>query len=154
MSDSVPMPVSVLARIAAAKSRGEFGLIASAVPYAQFMGMTLHVDADQLTTTMGFGPHLIGNPALPALHGGTLGALLETAAVFEVLYRGDPAAMRGLPKTITFTVEYLRSAGPLDTFAQATITRIGRRVANVSAQAWQNDRAKPVASANVLLMVG
>lgn len=147
------MSESVLQRIAAAKARGEFGLITNAVPYAQFMGMSLHIDAGQLTTMMAFAPHLIGNPALPALHGGTLGALLESAAVFEVLFQTDLTTLRGLPKTITFTVEYLRSAGPLPTQATASITRIGRRVANVSAVAWQADRAKPVATANVLLLV-
>ena len=147
------MSESMLQRITAAKARGEFAHIAHAVPYAQFMGMSLHIEAGQLTTVMAFAPQLIGNPALPALHGGTLGALLESAAVFELLYQTDLTTMRGLPKTITFTVEYLRSAGPLPTQAAATITRIGRRVANVSAVAWQADRAKPVATANVLLLV-
>ncbi len=147
------MSESILQRIAAAKARGEFAQIADAVPYAQFMGMSLRLEAAQLTTVMEFSPHLIGNPALPALHGGTLGALLESAAVFELLFQTDLATLRGLPKTITFTVEYLRSAGPLATHASAHITRIGRRVANVSALAWQANRAKPVATANVLLLV-
>lgn len=147
------MSDSVLLRIAAAKSRGEFTQIANAVPYAQFMGMSLQLEAAQLITVMAFAPHLVGNPALPALHGGTLGALLESAAVFELLFQTELTTLRGLPKTITFTVEYLRSAGPLPTYAAAQITRIGRRVANVSAVAWQADRTKPVATANVLLLV-
>lgn len=147
------MSETLLHRIAAAKARGEFAQIANAVPYAQFMGMSLQLEAARLITVMAFAPHLIGNPALPALHGGTLGALLESAAVFELLFQTELTTLRGLPKTITFTVEYLRSAGPLPTYAAAHITRIGRRVANVSALAWQADRAKPVATANVVLLV-
>ena len=52
-----------------------------------------------------------------------------------------------LPKPINLTIAYLRSAGPHDTFAEATVTKHGRRVANVQAVAWQRDRSKPVASA-------
>jgi acyl-coenzyme A thioesterase PaaI-like protein len=47
----------------------------------------------------------------------------------------------------------MRGAARHDTIAAATITRLGNRVANVEAHAWQLDRAKPVAAAqmNVLL---
>ena len=64
---------------------------------------------DELITTMRYADHLIGNPALPALHGGTLGALLESAAIFELLWRAETIV---LPKTITLTVDYLRSGAP------------------------------------------
>jgi acyl-coenzyme A thioesterase PaaI-like protein len=58
-----------------------------------------------------------------------------------------------LPKTITITVDYLRSAGAVDTHARGVITRQGRRVANVRVEAWQADRASPVASAHAIFMV-
>jgi uncharacterized protein (TIGR00369 family) len=149
------MSDTALQKIADAKSRGDFTKIANAIPYAQFMGISMMIEpsSSQLTTTMAYGDHLVGNPALPALHGGTLGALLETAVLFEVLHRSNLAEMTKLPKTITFTVEYLRSAGAVTTYACADVTRVGRRVTNVSATAWQGDRNKPVATARALLLL-
>ncbi|MBC7977355.1 MAG: PaaI family thioesterase [Myxococcales bacterium] len=99
---------------------------------------------------MRFGPHLIGNPSLPALHGGTLGALLESAAIFQLLWQAETIV---LPKTITLTVDYLRSGAPVDTHARGTITRQGRRVTNVRMEAWQADRAAPVATAHAIFLV-
>jgi acyl-coenzyme A thioesterase PaaI-like protein len=36
---------------------------------------------------------------------------------------------------------------PVDTHAAAVITKRGRRVINVRAEAWQEDRARPIATA-------
>lgn len=147
--------MSVVELVAEAKRTRDFNLLLAAVPYAQFMGFTTRVEpvadvADALVTTMTYGAHLIGNPTLPALHGGTLGALLESAAIFEVLYRAESVV---LPKTVTLTIDYLRSAAPVDTHARGSITRTGRRVVNVRVHAWQTDPAKPVATANAIFLV-
>jgi acyl-coenzyme A thioesterase PaaI-like protein len=99
---------------------------------------------------MRYADHLIGNPALPALHGGTLGALLESAAIFELFYRAETIV---LPKTITITVDYLRSGQAVDTHARGTVTRHGKRVANVRVEAWQADRSLPVATAHAIFLV-
>jgi acyl-coenzyme A thioesterase PaaI-like protein len=88
---------------------------------------------------------LIGNPILPAIHGGTVGALLESAAIFKLVWEIRSIAV---PKTINITVDYLRSARVVDTHARAIITKHGRRVANVQVRAWQADEAKPVAAAH------
>ena len=58
-----------------------------------------------------------------------------------------------LPKTITLTVDYLRSGAPVDTHARSIVTRHGRRVANVRVEAWQADRAAPVATAHAIFLV-
>jgi acyl-coenzyme A thioesterase PaaI-like protein len=94
---------------------------------------------------MKFADHLIGNATIPALHGGTLGALLESTAVFKLMLEGETIA---IPKTINITVEYLRTGKARDTFARAQFTRHGRRVANVRAFAYQDDPDKPIAAAN------
>lgn len=134
----------------AAKRAGDLRAMLDAVPYSRFLGLDGTVTDGELITTMRFAPHLIGNPALPALHGGTLGALLESAAIFELLWRSETVV---LPKTITFTVDYLRSGAARDTYAHASITRQGRRVANVRVEAWQVDRALPVATAHAIFLV-
>jgi acyl-coenzyme A thioesterase PaaI-like protein len=142
--------VSLVDRIAAAKQARDYQALFDEVPYTKFLGLTGRLDGDQLITTMVFGDHLIGNPALPALHGGTLGALLESAAIFELLWRAETIV---LPKTITLTIDYLRSGGPHDTHARGIVTRHGRRVTNVRVEAWQDDPAKPVATAHAIFLV-
>ena len=137
-------------RLAEAKRSGDIQGLFDIVPYSRFLGLSGRVEGDEIITTMKFAQHLIGNPALPALHGGTLGALLESAAIFELLVRAETIV---LPKTITLTVDYLRSGAPVDTHARSIVTRHGRRVANVRVEAWQTDRATPVATAHAIFLV-
>ena len=112
------------------------------VPYVRFLGMRVELAGDEMTTVLPFAQHLVGNPMLPALHGGVIGAFLEMTALAQ-LALAQPG--RRVPKTIDVTVEYLRSAGPKDTYARAILRKVGRRVANVQVEAWQDSRAKPVA---------
>lgn len=142
--------MSLVEQLARAKASGDFQALFDAVPFSKFLGLSARLDNDELITTMTFSRHLIGNPALPALHGGTLGALMESAAIFELLWRAETMV---LPKTITLTVDYLRSGAPLDTHARSIVTRHGRRVANVRVEAWQTDRATPVATAHAIFLV-
>lgn len=142
--------MSIVDRLAEAKASGNCQALFDAVPYSKFLGLAARLEGDELITTMTFAPHLIGNPALPALHGGTLGALMESAAIFELLWRAETIV---LPKTITFTIDYLRSGAPVDTHARSIVTRHGRRVANVRVEAWQADRAAPVATAHAIFLV-
>ena len=135
--------------LAASRASGDFAPLVEAIPFARFLGIRVERDAERLVSHMQFAPHQVGNALIPALHGGTLGALLESAAVFELLWesRKTPENAK-LPRIVNITVEYLRSARTIDTHAAAEITRQGRRVATVRAYAWQEDREKPVAVAN------
>lgn len=137
--------MTLVEKLAQARASGDYQALFEAVPYSKFLGLSAKLEGSELITTMTYADHLIGNPALPALHGGTLGALLESTAVFALLVDGELAA---LPRIINLTVEYLRSAKAVDTFARAEITRQGRRVATVRAFAWQDDPSRPVAAAN------
>ena len=114
------------------------------IPFVGFAGIDAAVEGERLVSKMAFAPHLIGNPHLPALHGGTTAALLEIAAILELFWRGDTVRM---PETIGLTVEYLRSARPLDTFATCSITKQGRRVAHVRVLAWQEAEERLIAAA-------
>lgn len=134
-----------LERIRAAREAGDPSPLLERIPYARFLGLSIEAASGELVARMTFAPHLIGDSSIPALHGGTLGALLESAAIFTVMWS---AASERLPKTINLTVDYLRSGRATDTFAAATITKQGRRVVNVRATAWQEDRARPIATAD------
>ena len=122
------------------------------LPYARFLGLTIAGEGDALIVTMPFADRLIGNPILPALHGGATAALLELTAVAQVaaLY----PRLR-LPRPINVSVAYLRSGRPKDVHASARISRAGRRVAHVLAEAWQDDPGQPIAAltAHFLLAV-
>ena len=125
--------------------RGDGDQLATLVPFAKFMGITMDMSGDELIGHMKFADHIIGNARLPALHGGALGTLLESTAIFKLLWKAQTVAV---PKTVNITVEYLRSGKAIDTYASASFTKLGRRVANVRAYAWQDDRDKPIAAAN------
>jgi uncharacterized protein (TIGR00369 family) len=129
-----------------AERSGDLGPLIDAVPCARFLGIRLELDADGLRARLDFAPHLVGNALLPALHGGVLGTLLESAAIYALLW--DTRSPR-VPKTISLTIDYLRSARAVTTFARTEISHQGRRVSTVRAFAWQDDPARPVATATV-----
>lgn len=137
--------------LAAVRETGDFTAIQEVIPYARFMGITAELVDGDVVGRMRYSDHLVGNPTVPALHGGTLGALMESTAIFKLLWQGETT---GVPKTINITVEYLRSARPEDVFARAEFTRHGRRVANVRVFAYQDDPERPaaVATAHFLLV--
>jgi acyl-coenzyme A thioesterase PaaI-like protein len=135
----------LLALLEEARRTGDMGPVAQAVPCARFIGLTAVHDGQGVVSRLDFAPHIVGNPMLPALHGGALGALVESAAVFELLWS---TPIPRVPKTISLTVEYLRSAKPVTTWARGDITHHGRRVATVRVLAWQDEVARPVVAAN------
>lgn len=141
---------AVIERIAQARATRDWTAFAKEIPYASWLGIDVDASAPKITVAVRYAPMHIGNAALPAIHGGVIGALLEHTAVFTLL---DEAETVVLPKTITFTVDYLRSARAADTFARAVITRQGRRVATVRVEAWQDDPAKLVAAGHGQFLV-
>jgi len=153
-----PEPVQVV------KQRRDAALkaLVEGVPYIRFLGVEFERRGDEVTAVLPFDERLIGNPLLPALHGGATAAFLEMAAIIGLgwsliwseiesgaLDAEALAAGRGprLPKTAAFTVDYLRTGLPRDSYARAHVTRSGRRYASVQVAAWQDNRARPFAQA-------
>ena len=130
MNPSLPSPEKV-------------GRLLRRIPYAGFLGIEACREGGALTV-LRFSEDLVGNTALPALHGGVIGSFLETVALTVLLRDSE---LDALPKTIDITIDYLRSGKPVDTYAAATILKRGRRIANVQAEAWQEDRDRPIAAA-------
>jgi uncharacterized protein (TIGR00369 family) len=121
----------------------ELEALIARIPYARFLGVRPELRGDELTAVLPYQEKLIGNPMLPALHGGVIGALMELTAVAQI-YVAQGA--QTFPKTIDISIDYLRSGKPTDTFARAHVTKLGRRIANVRVEAWQFDRADPIAA--------
>ncbi|MGH6646400.1 PaaI family thioesterase [Aquabacterium sp.] len=139
--DAQPQPVALPPTVTPALKPG-------VSPYVDYLNVhqSARQDDDAPLFRLPFKPELIGNPVLPALHGGVLAGFAETAMVLHLvstmgLSDGTP------PRGVDFSIDYLRSARPVDTFAQATTIRQGSRVALVQVTVWQEDQAKPVATA-------
>lgn len=113
------------------------------VPYVRFLGMRAEIAGDEMTAVLPYSEHLVGNIMLPALHGGVIGAFLEGTALAQLaLTQGSPK----VAKTIDVTIEYLRPGRALTTYARADLRKVGRRIANVHVEAWQEARAQPIAA--------
>lgn len=136
-------PVNLMTLIRRAKTSGDYGDFMKAIPYAVFLGLEVYWEKERLNSRMRYSDKLMGRPMPPSLHGGTVGALLEHCALMEIIHQ---SAEPTLPKTIDFSIDYLRRSGPQDVFAEAEITKHGRRVANVRVIAWQDERERPVAA--------
>ncbi|SFI20789.1 PaaI family thioesterase [Jannaschia pohangensis] len=153
-----PEPIQVV------KQRRDKALAAlvDGVPYIQFLGITFDRRGDELTGILHYDDKLIGNPMLPALHGGVTAAFLEVTAIVTLSWsmlwddleagRLEPEGLTHetlprLPKTIDFSVDYLRSGLPRDGYARARINRSGRRYASVHVEGWQDNRERLFAQA-------
>jgi uncharacterized protein (TIGR00369 family) len=119
--------------------------VLDAIPYARFLGVTVERANGVLECVLPFREEIIGNPMLPAIHGGVIGAFLELTAILRL---SDESGTGRVPKPINFAIDYLRSAGPKATRARAEIFKFGRRIAVVHVVAWQDDPARPVAAGN------
>lgn len=121
------------------------------LPYARFIGAHGVLYGDELTLVMPFSSRNIGNPVLPALHGGVIGAFMEVAAITQLAVATEA---KRLPRTIDVHISFLRSGRPVETYARARVLKLGRRVASVQVEAWQSAREQPIAqlSGNFLVL--
>ena len=113
------------------------------IPHAGFLGLQATYEDGNVITHLPFQDKIVGDSTVPALHGGVVGTLLEFTALFQLLTEGP---WPHFPKPIDINIDYLRSGKTVDTFARAIITKQGRRVSNVRAEAWQADPTKPIAT--------
>jgi uncharacterized protein (TIGR00369 family) len=113
-------------------------------PYAATLGLRRRGAG----VTMPYAEGLQGRPGF--LHGGAISGVLEFTAWVAVL-EALPAG--ATIKPISVTIDFLRGGALVETFAEAEIVRLGRRIANVLVTAWQDDRTKPIATANLKMMI-
>lgn len=127
-----------------AKSSGDFAAVIDEVPYAKLLGVEMREVDGQPICVLPFKPANIGNTELPALHGGVIGGFMETAALLHLIWARESTEM---PRTVDFSLDYLRSGKAETLYAKCSITKQGRRVANVIMTAWQDKPEEPVAVA-------
>ena len=135
--------MELLERARAQGAKVDLQQLIDAIPYCRFLGIEVDRKGSELTMILRFDRKLIGNPMLPALHGGVIGAFLETTAIAQLILETEASE---LPKPVDINIDYLRSGKPVDTYARAEITKHGRRVCNVRAEAWQDEHTRPIAA--------
>ena len=136
------------------------------IPFCKTLGVKLDCLGNEITSYLPFKKDFIGNPAIPALHGGIIGSFLEITAIIQLSWaiflekkddqtnqknsssKLQDTLFQGIPKTIDITIDYLNSGLPMESFARAKINKIGRRYASVSVKSWQDEPSKPFAMAS------
>ncbi|BFM11888.1 PaaI family thioesterase [Simiduia litorea] len=127
-----------------ARASGQVNLITDAIPYAKLLGMTVDQSAETLCFLLPASPGNIGNPTLPALHGGAIGGFMEMAAALHLLMAMDTLK---LPKIVDFSIDYIRAGKLRDTRVSCEIVRQGRKLVNMGVTAWQESPDEPIARA-------
>jgi uncharacterized protein (TIGR00369 family) len=120
-------------------------------PYAALLGAELErADDGTPVMVMPFHDGVLGRPDF--LQGGAIAGLLEVAAIAALRHALEEEG-GGRIKPINVTIDFMRGGRNRVTRAAGIITRLGTRVANVEATAWQDDRARPIAAARMNYLI-
>lgn len=138
------IPADVHAQLREAHAQGDYSQLLGMIPYAGLIGIECRRDGDDLLFRLPANPDNIGNPLLPAIHGGVIAGFMELSAALYLLIYSESASV---PKIIDFSIDYLRAGLYRDTWARCQLWRQGRRVTNVAITAWQADADEPIATA-------
>lgn len=128
----------------------DFTPLVGSVPYARLLGIGCIKIGNDVVFTLPAQKDNIGNPTLPAIHGGVLGGFIEHAAILQVIMAMEEPRF---PKVVDLSIDYLSAGHFRDSFAECTILRMGRRLANVQVLIWQTSKSEPVASARAHLLL-
>ncbi|MFN3578896.1 MAG: PaaI family thioesterase [Pseudomonas sp.] len=127
-----------------AHESGDFAPLVESIPYASMIGMQVLRLGEEVVFQLPIAKDNIGNPVLPAIHGGVIAGFMEQAAMLHLMiFMNSP----GFPKIIDFSIDYLRAGLFKDTYATCQVWRQGRRVGNVAITAWQTRSNEPIATA-------
>ncbi|MFA5940292.1 MAG: PaaI family thioesterase [Sinimarinibacterium sp.] len=128
----------------AARENQDYGGLVALVPYARFLDVRVELHDGVLRSRLPYRPSLIGNPRLPAVHGGVTAAFMENAAILQLLLQLDQSRV---PKSIDFAIDYLLPNRAEDCYAECVVSRAGLRVAQTMIRCWQKDPEHPIAIA-------
>lgn len=122
-------------------------------PYARALGIDLFEVEDGVPILMvEFGRNVEGRPQ--HYHGGATAGLLENAGYAALRTRLIAEGREAQLKPVNITVQYLSAGKSQTSFAKGRITRLGRRNANITVEAWQDDRSRIIASATMNILMG
>ncbi|MCL1077889.1 PaaI family thioesterase [Parashewanella spongiae] len=143
-------PLDVKGIVKKASELNDFSYLLMHVPYAKFIGMSVERFGYELVFRLPANDHNIGNPVLPAIHGGVIAGFMEMSAIVQLMVFMHTEKV---PKIVDFSIDYLRAGYHKDTFVECHITRQGRRVANVNINCWQSNRKQLIATARAHFLI-
>ncbi len=126
------------------RESGDFSRMLESIPYAGWIGLTCERFGDDLIFRLPAKEQNLGNPILPAIHGGVIGGFMEMSAAIYLMMSQESMRM---PRIVDFSLDYLRAGLNRESYAECRLTRQGNRVANVIITAWQKSRSEPIAIA-------
>lgn len=133
-----------------ARAEQDVGALLSAIPYAKLLGMQVEQDEAGFTFVLPSNPGNVGNPTLPALHGGVIGGFMEMSAGLHLLMTMN---MLKLPKIVDFSIDYIRPGKLRDTRVSCEVVRQGRKLVNMGISAWQESPDEPIARARAHFLI-
>jgi uncharacterized protein (TIGR00369 family) len=136
--------MSIEEEIKLAHQEKNFGQIIDKIPYAKLIGIECYTMGDEWIFKLPNKEDNQGNPFLPALHGGVIGGFMEMAATLHIIAKLEA---KSIPKVIDFAIDYLRPGYMTDTFVECSVVRQGRKIVNVTVNAWQTRRNEQIATA-------
>lgn len=105
------------------------------VPFNRFLGIRfVSADEGRVQLELPFRPEFIGDQSRPALHGGAISTLIDTAGGFAVWTR---ISLEDRVSTIDLRVDYLAPGAPESIIADAAVVRVGNRVAVTDIRVFQ-----------------
>jgi len=142
--------VQLKSTLEVSRSQSDPQKILDLIPYGAFIGARAKIEDGSVLYSMDKRPSNIGNPSLPAIHGGVIGGFLELSAAIELLYSFN---IEKIPKVVDFSLDYLRPGRYKTTYANCSVLRHGKKLVNVSATAWQDNPDRPIATARCHFLV-
>ena len=114
------------------------------VPFNRLLGIRADsLERGKVVFSLPFREELIGDSRRPAIHGGVISTLMDTAggaATWTELEEGDQVS------TVDLLVDYLLPGGKGKLTAEASVIRIGNRVAVTQIVVYQEGIKEPIAS--------
>lgn len=114
------IPHAVRQQLNAAHAVGDYRPLLALIPYAGLIGIECERQGDDLLFRLPASADNIGNPLLPAIHGGVIAGFMELSAALYLLIYSESAS---IPKIIDFSIDYLRAGHFRDTYAQCQLWR-------------------------------
>ncbi|MDX1588812.1 MAG: PaaI family thioesterase [Oleiphilaceae bacterium] len=137
-------------KMLAARDTGHYAELLREIPYAATLGMSCEIFGREVVFRLPRNEDNLGNPILPAIHGGVIGGFMEMSASFFLMMTQDKPRF---PRIVDFSLDYLRAGLDRETYAECLLTRQGNRVANVTVSAWQKSRQTPIATARAHFII-
>ena len=122
------------------------------IPFNQFLGIRIASMKDGTARLeLPYRPEFIGDPARPAIHGGAIATLIDTAAGFAVWTRIETDDRLS---TVDLRIDYVTHGRPEALLAEATVIRLGNRLATVDVRSYQpSDEARTVATGKAVFSI-